>query len=235
MSIGATTRSTAQFTSINANSTVTFSSVLDLTATTDSNGTNGDNGTLRCEGGASIAKRVYSGGGFFGSLSGNVSGNLTGNVTSTGTSTFSVVNVGSRVDITNTTDATDSSGDTGALRVEGGVSVAKRIFAGGTIVANGGTQGIIGYSPQNSSTTLADSDRKYIVSNTGSITLTLPATGTDGRTIVLVDGNNWGSFNCTLARNGKNIGGVAENLVLNVSNSKVELVYRGGDWKVFLS
>jgi hypothetical protein len=235
MSIGATTRSTAQFTSINANSTVTFSSVLDLTATTDSNGTNGDNGTLRCEGGASIAKRVYSGGGFFGSLSGNVSGNLTGNVTSTGTSTFSVVNVGSRVDITNTTDASDSSGDTGALRVEGGISCAKRAFFGGAIVANGGSQGIIGYSNRTASFTAGDSDAKYIISRSGTMTVTLPNTSTDGRTIVLVDGNNWGLYNCTVARGSRTIGGLSENLILNVANSKVEMVYRGGDWKVFLS
>ena len=235
MSIGATTRSTAQFTSINANSTVTFSNILDLTGTTDSNGTNGDNGILRCEGGASIAKRVYSGGGFFGSLSGNVSGNLTGNVTSTGTSTFSVVNVGSRVDITNTTDASDSSGDTGALRVEGGISCAKRAFFGGAIVANGGSQGIIGYSNRTASFTASDSDAKYIISRSGTMTVTLPNTGTDGRTIVLVDGNNWGLYNCTVARGSRTIGGLSENLLLNVANSKVELVYRGGDWKVFLS
>ena len=34
------------------------------------------------------------------------------------------------VDITNTTDASDNSGDTGALRVEGGVSIAKKLYVG---------------------------------------------------------------------------------------------------------
>ena len=52
--------------------TVTASGVVDITGTTDSSSANGDNGILRVEGGASIAKRVYSGGGFIGSI-GNVS------------------------------------------------------------------------------------------------------------------------------------------------------------------
>jgi cytoskeletal protein CcmA (bactofilin family) len=34
------------------------------------------------------------------------------------------------VDITDTTDSTDATGDTGALRVEGGVSIAKKLFVG---------------------------------------------------------------------------------------------------------
>ena len=48
---------------------------------------------------------------------------IKGNSTVSGTSTFSGI-----VDITNTTDSSDDSGDTGALRVEGGASVAKKII-----------------------------------------------------------------------------------------------------------
>ena len=235
MSVGSTTRSTGRFTSLQANSTVTFTSVLDISGTTDASNSTGDTGILRCEGGASIAKRVYSGGGFFGSLSGNVSGNLSGNVTSTGTSNFSTLNVSSTLDITSTTDATNSTGDTGALRVEGGISCAKRAFFGGAIVANGGSQGIIGYNNRTASFTASDSDAKYIISRTGTMTVTLPNTSTDGRTIVIADGNDFGANNCTVARGSRTIGGLSENLVLNVANSKVEFVYRGGDWKVFLS
>lgn len=64
--IGTSTRATASFTTLNANSTV------DFTATTEATNATGDTGTLRVEGGASIAKRVYSGGGFQGAI-GNVS------------------------------------------------------------------------------------------------------------------------------------------------------------------
>ena len=41
------------------------------------------------------------------------------------------------VDVTNTTDASDNSGDTGALRVEGGVSVAKKLFVGTDLDVDG--------------------------------------------------------------------------------------------------
>ena len=64
--IGSSTANSGSFTSLTANSTV------DFTGTTDASNNSGDTGTLRCEGGASIAKRVYSGGGFVGSI-GNVS------------------------------------------------------------------------------------------------------------------------------------------------------------------
>ena len=37
------------------------------------------------------------------------------------------------LEVTGTGDATDASGDTGALRIEGGASIAKRVFVGGNI------------------------------------------------------------------------------------------------------
>jgi hypothetical protein len=64
--IGSSTANTGAFTSLTANSTV------DFTGTTEATNNSGDTGVLRCEGGASIAKRVYSGGGFQGPI-GNVS------------------------------------------------------------------------------------------------------------------------------------------------------------------
>ena len=50
---------------------------------------------------------------------------LSTTTTQTGTKTFSGV-----VDITNTTDASDATGDTGALRTEGGASIAKKLYVG---------------------------------------------------------------------------------------------------------
>ncbi len=41
------------------------------------------------------------------------------------------------VDITNTTDASDDSGDTGALRVEGGASIAKKLYVGTDLDVDG--------------------------------------------------------------------------------------------------
>jgi len=41
------------------------------------------------------------------------------------------------VDITNTTDASDATGDTGALRVEGGASIAKKLYVGTDLDVDG--------------------------------------------------------------------------------------------------
>jgi len=104
----------------------------------------------------------------------------------------------------------------------------------GVLTATGGSTGIVGYTVQTTAANLADTDRLYIVANAAAITLTLPATSTNGRTIVLADGANFGTNNVTVARNGNTIGLLAENLVLNLQGSRVELVYYSGDWKLFI-
>ena len=58
---------------------------------------------------------------------------LSGSQTFSGAKSFSEV-----VDITNTTDASDDSGDTGALRVEGGASIAKKLYVGGSVSLENG-------------------------------------------------------------------------------------------------
>jgi hypothetical protein len=149
-----------------------------------------------------------------------------------------VLNAGTS-NVTIPSSVASSSNTTGALRVSGGVGVAGNLFVGGTINSTGllnalnGTSGILNYIIQSASATLADVDRRYLCTNTAAITLTLPASPANGRTIVISDGNNFGNFIVTVARNGRNIAGVAENLILNVPGSKVELVYFNNDWKVF--
>lgn len=212
MSIGATTRSTALFTTLGANSTVSFTQNSGATSTTT--------GTLRVTGGVGISERLYAG---------SIQNTPIGSVTRS-TALFTTLGANNTVSFTQNSAATSTT--TGTLRVTGGAGVSGALWAG-SVNSTGGSTGIIGYLNQTAAATLADIDRKYIVSNTGAITLTLPNTSTDGRTIVLADGNNFGSFNVTVARGTRTIGGLAENLVLNVQGSKVELVYRGGDWKVF--
>lgn len=180
--------------------------------------------------------------------------NMYGSTATSGTLTLRGTTSGTKntASVQMTDNVGSSSTATGTLVVTGGVGISQNVNIGGTIgvaqaatfsttvgvtgvlSANGGTSGIIGYTPQTASTTLGDSDRFYIVANSGAITLTLPATATNGRTIVLADGNNFQTNNVTLGRNGRTIGGLAEDLVLNVRNSRVELVYYGGDWKVFV-
>jgi len=171
--IGNTSASSGAFTTINANSTV------DITGTTDASNATGDTGILRVEGGASIAKKVYSGGGFIGNISGGTGQFTTLNASSTvnlspganvtlspsgsgtvtmspagggsinnmsigattrGTAQFTSLNTNSTytssgiIDVTNSTEATNTTGDTGALRTEGGISAAKRVYSGGGFI-----------------------------------------------------------------------------------------------------
>jgi hypothetical protein len=126
-----------------------------------------------------------------------------------------------------------SSTTTGTLVVTGGVGISGNLNVGVEVSAPV-IVGVSGYVLQLAGTTLSDIDRQYIVANTASITLTLPLTSTNGRTIVFVDGNNFGSFNVTIGRNTRTIGGLAEDLVLNLQGSRVELVYYNTDWKLFI-
>ena len=151
-----------------------------------------------------------------------------------------VLNAGT-ANVTVPSAVASSSTTTGALRVSGGVGIAGNLFVGGTgnftglLNANGGTSGILNYVIQSVSTTLADVDRHYLLTNTSAITLTLPASPPNGRAIIISDGNNAANNVVTVSRNGRNIAGVAENLIINVRGSRIELVYFDNDWKVFAS
>ena len=63
--------------------------------------------------------------------------------TSTGTITFTSasgnITTAGILDITNTTDSSNDSGDTGALRVEGGASIAKKLYVGTNLDVDGTT------------------------------------------------------------------------------------------------
>ncbi len=96
--------------------------------------------------------------------------------TQTGTKTFSGV-----IDITNTTDASDATGDTGALRTEGGASIAKKLYVGTSITTGNATL---------TSAELDISSGDFLLDVAGDITL-----DADGADIILSDaGTNFGRF-----------------------------------------
>jgi len=84
---------------------------------------------------------------------------LSTTTTQTGTKTFSGV-----IDITNTTDSSDATGDTGALRCEGGASIAKKIFAGSTIT---GSADVIAYSDERLKENVKTLDGKKVLEMRG--------------------------------------------------------------------
>lgn len=79
-------------------------------------------------------------------------------------------------------------------------------------------------------------DKQGVLADTsgGAFTVTLPATPTTGMQVVVADaGASWGTNNLTVGRNGSTIGGLAENLVCDITGASVQLVYDGTTWEVY--
>ena len=68
----------------------------------------------------------------------------------------------------------------------------------------------------------------------GAFTVTLPAAPSAGDQCIVADaGANFGTNNLTVGRNGSTIGGLAENLILDITGVSVQLVYDGTTWEVY--
>lgn len=68
----------------------------------------------------------------------------------------------------------------------------------------------------------------------GAFTVTLPAAPTTGDQVVVADaGASWGTNNLTVGRNGSTIGGLAQDLVCDITGASVQLVYDGTTWEVY--
>jgi hypothetical protein len=83
----------------------------------------------------------------------------------------------------------------------------------------------------------AASSGDFVFANTSSAawTLTLPSSPSLGDKVTVVDyDGSWDTNNLTIARNGHNINGTAENLTCDVSCSSVSLIYVNSTvgWKV---
>jgi hypothetical protein len=87
----------------------------------------------------------------------------------------------------------------------------------------------------NVNTTLVENNGYFVDTSSGPITITLPLTPKLGDTIRINDlAGTFNTNNCTIARNGQKIQGVAQNLVLDTPNSSGGLVYSNSTygWKV---
>ena len=79
-------------------------------------------------------------------------------------------------------------------------------------------------------------DKEGVLADTsgGAFTVTLPATPATGAQVVVADaGSDWGNNNLTVARNGSTIGGLAEDLVCDITGASVQFVYDGTTWEVY--
>ena len=80
-----------------------------------------------------------------------------------------------------------------------------------------------------SANTTAQSNKGYMLDNSSAAyNITLPAAPTAGDTVAVGDlKGSFGVNNCTISRNGVLIQGIAEDLILDVKNQRVTLVYSG--------
>jgi hypothetical protein len=96
---------------------------------------------------------------------------------------------------------------------------------------NGAWSGIGGGNPwatKTSTYSAVASDRLFCNTTGGGFTINLPSSPNVGDTIKIVDSHGtFNTYNLTLNRNGNNIMGLAENLVISTDNAAVEITYSG--------
>ena len=83
--------------------------------------------------------------------------------------------------------------------------------------------------------TLAASDRKFVDTTSHAITINLPASPLTGDQIRILDlAGTFGTNSCTIARNGKKLMNLTENLIVSTTNAGFELVFTGDTygWKL---
>jgi len=104
------------------------------------------------------------------------------------------------------------------------------LLGSGDLEVSGGLE----YVTKTANYTAADKQGVLADTSGGSFTVTLPATPATGAQVVVADaGSAWGTNNLTVGRNGSTIGGLAENLVCDITGASVQLVYDGSTWEVY--
>lgn len=94
--------------------------------------------------------------------------------------------------------------------------------------------GGVNYVYKTSNYTTQDKEGVLADTSGGSFTVTLPATPATGAQVVVADaGASWGTNNLTVGRNGSTIGGLAQDLVCDITGVSVQLVYDGTTWEVY--
>ena len=97
-----------------------------------------------------------------------------------------------------------------------------------------GVGGGITYSVKTANYTAASGEFILVDTTSGIVTITLPASPAAGDTVTVSDAKSNFNFNAAIiARNGKNIMGLSEDLYISQSGSTASLVYNGTDWRLF--
>ena len=150
--------------------------------------------------------------------------------------------------VTGPTGATGSAGPTiypsAGVAISTGTAWATSVAPGttGNVLTSTGTNWASAPLPAGgltyifTTTPVTATDKQGVLTSTagGAFTVTLPATPSVGAQVVVADaGASWGTNNLTVGRNGSTIGGLAENLVCDITGVSVQFVYDGTTWEVY--
>ena len=122
---------------------------------------------------------------------------------------------------------------TGLASVSGNVAGAYFIGNGSQLTGISGSG--MSWVIANSNATMSTNSGYFVDTTGGAKTMTLPTSVTIGDTVRINDlAGTFGANNLTVARNGSNIQGVADDLVVSVNQSSFGLVYSNGTygWKL---
>jgi hypothetical protein len=79
-----------------------------------------------------------------------------------------------------------------------------------------------------SNTTISAGVRVFANATSGAFTITLPASPADGDTVQIIDvAGICQTNNITIARNGSKIQNLSEDLVMNLNNAAITMIYSG--------
>ena len=128
------------------------------------------------------------------------------------------------------TNKTISGASNTLTNIGNGSLTNSSITVNGSAVSLGGSVSIVTgptSSAVSSNITMA-ANNNYFVNTSAARTLTLPASPTLGDTIVIYDASGTAATNnITIARNGSNINGVADNAIIDVNQASSTFVYTG--------
>jgi hypothetical protein len=98
----------------------------------------------------------------------------------------------------------------------------------GRNVTSFGTSSVVTNRTITSSTAVNAGERIFANATAGGFTLTLPAAPADGDTIQIIDvAGICATNNITVARNGLKIQNLSEDLILNLNNAALTMIYSG--------
>lgn len=121
---------------------------------------------------------------------------------------------------------TGSAGSTGFTGSAGATGSTGFTGSTGSTGFTGSVGGAVWQSGQTSNFNAVSNQAYFVDTTSTAITATLPASATLGDEINFIDvAGTFDTNNLTIARNGHNIQGVAENLVVSVERSGLSLVY----------